>query len=48
MQYQGDLSEPARAGFWRRAVAVFIDAAIILLPLQIVVAILFAQTNGLV
>ncbi|MDR7221558.1 RDD family protein [Aminobacter aminovorans] len=37
-----------RAGFWRRVGALMIDSIIILLPLQILVAILFAQTNGAV
>jgi uncharacterized RDD family membrane protein YckC len=36
----------SRAGFWRRILALLIDMAIILIPLQIVVAILYAQTNG--
>jgi len=35
-----------RAGFWRRVGALVIDSIIIFLPLQILVAILFAQTNG--
>ena len=39
---------PARAGFWRRVGALLIDFIIVLLPLQILVAILFAQTNGAV
>lgn len=41
-------SAPVRAGFWRRVGALLIDSIIILLPLQILVAILFAQTNGAV
>lgn len=41
-------SASRRAGFWRRVLALLIDAAIILIPLQIAVAILFAQTNGAV
>lgn len=36
----------SRAGFWRRVGALIIDSIIIFLPLQILVAILFAQTNG--
>ncbi|PLP60030.1 hypothetical protein CYK37_07595 [Mesorhizobium loti] len=35
-----------RAGFWRRLAALVIDTIVIFLPLQILVAILFAQTNG--
>ena len=35
-----------RAGFWRRILAFLVDMAVILVPLQIVVAVLFAQTNG--
>jgi uncharacterized RDD family membrane protein YckC len=35
-----------RAGFWRRLLAVLIDAVIISLPFQLVVAILFAATSG--
>lgn len=41
-------SAPVRAGFWRRVGALLIDAIIILLPLQILTAVLFAQTNGAV
>lgn len=37
-----------RAGFWRRLGALLCDAALVLIPLQIIVAILFAQTNGAV
>lgn len=37
-----------RAGFWRRFGALLLDAIIILIPLQIIVIILFAQTNGAV
>jgi uncharacterized RDD family membrane protein YckC len=36
----------ARAGFWRRWLALFIDGIIISLPFQVVVAILFAATAG--
>jgi uncharacterized RDD family membrane protein YckC len=35
-----------RAGLWRRLLAFIIDMVVVLIPLQIVVAILFAQTNG--
>lgn len=37
-----------RAGFWRRFAALLIDSLIVLIPLQILVAILFAYTNGAV
>ncbi|PSJ57199.1 RDD family protein [Kumtagia ephedrae] len=36
----------ARAGFWRRVLALIIDMAVVLIPLQLVVAILYANTNG--
>lgn len=39
---------PLRAGFWRRIGALLVDSMVVLLPLQILVAILFAQTNGAV
>jgi uncharacterized RDD family membrane protein YckC len=35
-----------RAGFWRRAVALAVDSLIILLPAQLLVALLFFWTNG--
>ncbi|HEV7308713.1 RDD family protein [Ensifer sp.] len=35
-----------RAGFWRRAVAFLIDALIIALPMQVLVIVLFALTDG--
>jgi uncharacterized RDD family membrane protein YckC len=35
-----------RAGFWRRVLALLVDAALVLIPLQVVVAILFTITNG--
>lgn len=35
-----------RAGFWRRFGSFLVDGAIILLPLEVVVAILFAMTDG--
>ena len=37
-----------RAGFWRRFAALLIDSLIVLIPLQILVAVLFAYTNGAV
>ncbi|NGO49594.1 RDD family protein [Allomesorhizobium camelthorni] len=41
------VQEPRRrAGFWRRAAAFLIDMAVVLVPLQDVLAVLFAQTNG--
>lgn len=42
---------PARAGFWRRVGALLIDsivAAILLVPIQVLIAVLFLQTNGAV
>ena len=36
----------ARAGFWRRAFALFIDAMLISVPIQIAVAALYPVTNG--
>lgn len=44
-------SAPVRAGFWRRVGALLIDsivAAILLIPIQVLVAVLFLQTNGAV
>lgn len=35
-----------RAGFWRRLGALLCDAALVLIPLQVVVGILFALTGG--
>lgn len=35
-----------RAGFWRRFGSFLVDGAIILLPLEVVVAILFSMTDG--
>ncbi|MEP6566574.1 MAG: RDD family protein [Mesorhizobium sp.] len=43
---QDSMEQRPRAGFWRRFGALLCDAALVLIPLQIVVAILFAQTNG--
>jgi uncharacterized RDD family membrane protein YckC len=37
-----------RAGFWRRVLALFIDIIVVSLPLQILLIVLFAQTNGAV
>src|SRR6266849_4176983 len=37
-----------RAGFWRRWLALLIDGIIISLPFQVVVAVLFAATSGLI
>ncbi len=45
MPQDGMWSRP-RAGFWRRLGALLCDAALVLIPLQVVVAILFSQTNG--
>jgi uncharacterized RDD family membrane protein YckC len=35
-----------KAGFWRRFLALLIDMAVVFIPLQVLVAVLFAQTNG--
>lgn len=40
--------ERPRVGFWRRLLALLIDMAVVLVPLQVLVAVLFAQTNGAV
>ncbi|PWK63528.1 RDD family protein [Aminobacter sp. AP02] len=40
---------PVRAGFWRRFGALLIDsivAAVLLIPIQVLIAVLFLQTNG--
>ncbi|MBB6465373.1 putative RDD family membrane protein YckC [Aminobacter lissarensis] len=39
-------SAPVRAGFWRRVGALVIDCLVVLVPLQIVVVVLFAMSNG--
>lgn len=36
----------SRAGFWRRAVAFFVDALVVALPMQVLVIALFAMTDG--
>jgi uncharacterized RDD family membrane protein YckC len=41
-------TERLRAGFWRRTFSFFLDGIIVFLPFQIVAAILFALTAGLV
>jgi uncharacterized RDD family membrane protein YckC len=38
----------ARAGFWRRLGALIVDLLVVTLPLQALVIVLFAQTNGVV
>jgi len=43
---QNGMEPRARAGFWRRFGALLCDAALVLIPLQIVVAVLFSLTNG--
>ena len=35
-----------RVGFWRRVGAFFLDAAIVLIPLQLLVVVLYTQTDG--
>lgn len=37
-----------RAGFWRRLLALTVDGLIVLVPLQVLVIVLFAQTSGAV
>jgi uncharacterized RDD family membrane protein YckC len=37
-----------RSGFWRRAAAFLTDLAVVLLPLQVVVSVLFALTHGMI
>ncbi|MBA8902163.1 RDD family protein [Phyllobacterium sp. P30BS-XVII] len=39
-------TQTRRAGFWRRVWALFFDSVIVFLPLQILVIVLYAQTNG--
>ncbi|CAI2932716.1 RDD family protein [Aminobacter niigataensis] len=39
---------PSRAGFWRRSLALCIDYLVMFVPLYLVVAALFSQTNGAV
>ena len=41
-----DRSIGTRAGFWRRLLAMIIDYAIIALPFQLIVAVLFVATSG--
>jgi hypothetical protein len=41
-----DQSVGVRAGFWRRFFAIFIDVIIVLLPFQVLVAVLFTATSG--
>ncbi len=43
-----EISSRPRAGFWRRVLALLADMAIVLIPLQLIVAILFSATNGAV
>jgi hypothetical protein len=43
-----ELSHKPRAGFWRRAAALAVDGIIVSLPIQILVVVLFALTNGAV
>lgn len=40
--------ELPRAGFWRRWLAILIDVIIVMLPFQIVAAVLFSMTGGLI
>jgi len=41
-------TDPARAGFWRRFASILIDSIIVMLPLQLLAAALFAMTAGTV
>lgn len=41
-------ADPARAGFWRRFASILIDSIIVMLPLQMLAAALFAMTAGTV
>jgi uncharacterized RDD family membrane protein YckC len=43
-----ELAHKPRAGFWRRSVAFIIDGIIVSVPIQILVVVLFALTNGAV
>lgn len=40
------MADLPRAGFWRRLIAVLIDALVIVIPFQLIAAILFAMTAG--
>ena len=40
--------DPARAGFWRRFASILINPIIVMLPLQLLAAALFAMTAGTV
>lgn len=41
-------ADRVRAGFWRRTFSLFLDAILVFIPFQIIAAILFALTAGLV
>jgi uncharacterized RDD family membrane protein YckC len=42
----GAIPDARRAGFWRRSIATVIDAIIVIVPFQVLAAILFAVTAG--
>jgi uncharacterized RDD family membrane protein YckC len=44
----GSMEDLPRAGFWRRLLSILIDAVIVLVPFQVLAAILFAATAGTV
>jgi uncharacterized RDD family membrane protein YckC len=48
LERQAELLPRPRAGFWRRLSAFIIDTIIVSLPIQILVVVLFALTNGAV
>lgn len=48
MASESAVSGLPRVGFWRRFLALIIDMAIILIPLQAVVTVLYANTNGVI
>lgn len=45
---ENSLAVGRRAGFWRRFAALLVDGLVVLVPLQILVAVLFTYTNGAV
>jgi uncharacterized RDD family membrane protein YckC len=48
LERQAESLPRPRAGFWRRLIAFIIDGIIVSLPIQILVVVLFALTNGAV
>jgi len=43
-----DARDLARAGFWRRLWSIIIDSIIVMLPFQMLAAVLFATTAGMI